>query len=61
MNNVYCLITEDTFIGGDPATKGKKYQVDEDTLKQLVRCKRAVECEAPKGSSPKQKATEVEG
>ena len=61
MNNVYCLITEDTFIGGEPAVKGKKYEVDEATLKQLVRCKRAVPCDPPKNAGPsKAKAVEVE-
>ena len=56
----YVQIIEDTFIGGEPATKDKKYEVDEATQKQLVRCKRAVPCEPPKNSTPKAKAKEVE-
>ena len=56
----YVEITDDTFIGGEPASKGKKYEVDEATLKQLVRCKRAVACDPPKNSTPKAKAKEVE-
>ena len=30
----YCKIIDDTFIGGEPAAKGKVYEVDEATLKQ---------------------------
>ena len=61
MNNVYCEITEDTFIGGEPAKAGKKYEVDEHTLKQLVRCKRGKPCDPPKNAGPsKAKAVEIE-
>ena len=60
--DLYCEIIDDTFIGGKYAPKGKKYQVDEGTLKDLVRCKKAIECEAPKGATPtatKSQAKEV--
>ena len=61
METFYCRITDDTFIGGEPALTGKKFAVDEATLKQLVRCKRAVPCDPPKNAgASKAKATEVE-
>ena len=59
---VYAEIIEDTFIGGEHARKGKKYEVDEGTLKDLVRCKKALACEAPAGAKEgpsKAKAKEV--
>ena len=61
METHYVEITEDTFIGGDAAPKGKKFAVDESTLKQLARCKRGKECEPPKNAaSSKAKAVAVE-
>lgn len=57
---VYVQITEDTYIGGEHAPKGKKYEVDKATLDQLVRCKKGVACEAPKGATAsKARAVEV--
>lgn len=57
---MYVEITEDTFIGGEHAKAGKKYEVDEDTLKTLVRCKKGKPCEAPAGAGKeKAKAKEV--
>ena len=62
---MYAEIIEDTYIAGEPVTACEVLEVDEETLKQLVRCDKARAVQAPVESpaepaKPKFKRTKSE-